>query len=166
MPDKWRRLWEERSRRPLELVQVAVPDQERSLRDGAVAMCLVRGEIGRSGLHLIPLYRERPVVVASREHPVAAFDEIDVAELADEHQHAVPSVEARDAVEAVAAGTGVVVLPLSLARLHHRKDVVAVPVLGVPESPVGLAWLVDNEDPGVETFIGVVRGRTARSSRG
>ncbi|HET7683392.1 MAG TPA: LysR substrate-binding domain-containing protein [Marmoricola sp.] len=166
MPDKWRRLWQERSRRPLELVQVAVADQERSLRNGDVAMCLVRGEVDRDGMHLIPLYREQPVVVASREHPVAAFDEIDVAELADEHQHAVPPLAVKEAVEAVAAGTGVVILPLSLARLHHRKDVVAVPVAGVPDSPVGLAWLIESADPDLETFIGVVRGRTVRSSRG
>jgi hypothetical protein len=30
---------------------------------------------------------------------------------------------------------------------------------------VGLAWLVDNEDPRVQIFIGIVRGRTPRSSR-
>lgn len=166
MPDKWARRWAERSRRPLELVPVAESVQEDVLRDGTVQMCLVRGEVDRTDLHLIPLYRERPVVVASTEHPVAAYDEIDVAELADEHQHAVPPLEVRDAIEAVAAGTGVLVVPMSLARLHHRKDVVAVPVTGVPESPVGLAWLIDDEDPSIETFIGVVRGRTVRSSRG
>ena len=31
---------------------------------------------------------------------------------------------------------------------------------------VGLAWLVDNDDPWVQRFIGIVRGRTERSSRG
>jgi DNA-binding transcriptional LysR family regulator len=166
MPGKWEQRWRERYRRRLELVQVEVADQEQVIRSGAVQMALVRGAVDRDGMHLIPLYRETPVVVASREHPVAAYDEIDVGELADEHQHQVPPLAARDAVEAVAAGTGVVVLPRSLARLHSRKDVVAVPVTGVPESPVGLAWLVDNDDPDVESFIGIVRGRTARSSRG
>ena len=34
------------------------------------------------------------------------------------------------------------------------------------EVGLGLAWLVDNEDPRVQTFIGIVRGRTERSSRG
>ena len=33
-------------------------------------------------------------------------------------------------------------------------------------SQVGLAWRVEDPDPLVETFIGIVRGRTARSSRG
>lgn len=165
MPDKWARIWSERVRRPLELVPVEVADQERVVRDGEVHMALVRDLAKGEGLHLIPLYREQPVVVASVEHPVAAYDEIDLAELADEYRHEVPPLSAKDAVEAVAAGTGIVVLPRSLARLHQRKDVTAVPVLGVAESPVGLAWLVANEDPDVQTFIGIVRGRSANSSR-
>ena len=54
---------------------------------------------------------------------------------------------------------------MSVARLHHRKDVVAVPVTGVPTTKVGLAWLRDTDDDRVETFVGVVRGRTANTSR-
>jgi DNA-binding transcriptional LysR family regulator len=72
----------------------------------------------------------------------------------------------REAVEVVASGTGVLVVPMSVARLHHRKDVAFRPVTDLPTTKVGLAWLVDNEDPRVQTFIGIVRGRTARSSRG
>jgi hypothetical protein len=44
--------------------------------------------------------------------------------------------------------------------------VVHVPVSGVPTSSVGLAWLRDADDERIEMFIGVVRGRTANSSRG
>lgn len=165
MPDKWARVWADRVRRPLELIPIQPEDQERVLQDGSVHMCLARALEKRPGLHVIPLYREQPVVVASTEHPVAAYDEIDVADLAGEHRFELPEVSAKDAVEAVAAGTGVVILPRSVARLHHRKDVVAVPVTGVEESPVGLAWLADLDDPDVETFIGIVRGRTANSSR-
>lgn len=165
MPDKWKRLWGERVRRPLELVPVSEQDQERVVRDHEVDMCLVRDMEKQPGWHMIPLYREQPVVVAGIEHPVSAYDEIAIGELADEHHHEVPPLSAKDAVEAVAAGTGVVVLPKSVARLHHRKDVKAVPVTGVEESPVGLAWLITNEDPDVQTFIGIVRGRTANSSR-
>ena len=54
---------------------------------------------------------------------------------------------------------------MSVARLHHRKDVVAVRVLGLPETEVGLAWLVARDDERTQEFVGVVRGRTARSSR-
>ena len=73
---------------------------------------------------------------------------------------------AKHAIETVAAGTGVVVVPMSVARLHHRKDVSYVPVSDLPQTQVGLAWRKDVEDERFEQFIGVVRGRTARSTRG
>lgn len=172
MPRKWERTWRERVRRPLELVGVDVADQEDALRDGRVVMCLARGEVDREVFHLIPLYREVPVVVVPVDHPVTAYDEIDVTELAGEHDVLAenPGLTTRQAIETVAAGTGIVVVPMSLARLHHRKDVAFRPVTGVEESPVGLAWQRhpsrDSDDPDIDTFIGIIRGRTARSSRG
>jgi hypothetical protein len=81
-------------------------------------------------------------------------------------RYPVPPMTDRQAVESVAAEAGIVILPMSVARLHHRKDVVAVPVTGVDETQVGLTWPVDSDDPRIEEFVGVVRGRTARSSRG
>ena len=107
------------------------------------------------------------VVVVPRDHVVSAFDSITAADLVDELQLEVsPELTPAQAVQTVAAGTGVVVLPMSVARLHHRKDVVTVPVDDLPTTQVGLAWLVEQDDPRVEDFIGVVRGRTERSSRG
>jgi DNA-binding transcriptional LysR family regulator len=187
-PDKWARIWAERMpRRPLELVPLGDRDGVALVRAGELAMCFVRLPVDRDGLHLIPLYDERPVVVVAKEHPVAAFDEIDVTDLADEHllqdpdsvpawrdvatevrdgtRYPVPEMSLREAVESVAAEAGVLVVPMSLARLHHRRDVVHVPVTGVPTTKIGLTWLVDNDDERVQTFIGVVRGRSANSSR-
>ena len=179
-PDKWARTWRERRRDPLELVPVAQADQEAGLRDGSLDVCLVRLPVDREGLHLIPLYEEVPVVVAGKEHLVAAADEVTLEDLAEEQlvlphpsgwrpgvpQLDWPSMSAKDAVEVVASGTGVVILPMSVARLHNRKDVVHRPVTDLPPTTVGLAWLVENDDERVQAFIGVVRGRTARSSRG
>ena len=187
-PDKWARIWAERMpRRSLELVPLGDRDGVALVRSGELAMCFVRLPVDRDGLHLIPLYDEQPVVMVAKEHPVAAFDEIDVTDLADEHllqdpdtvpewrdvatevrdgtRYPVPEMSMREAVESVAADAGIVVVPMSLARLHHRKDVVHVPVTGVPTTKVGLTWLVDNDDDRVQTFIGVVRGRSANSSR-
>jgi DNA-binding transcriptional LysR family regulator len=167
--DKWRRRWHERvptTRLDLRLVDVAA--QLDAVRDGTASMAFVRdlSDDEREGLHHIPLYREVPVVVVGREHPVAAYDEIPLSDLADEIVLDDPALETRLKVETVAAGTGVVFLPMSVARVHHRKDVVAVPVDGLPESQVGLAWRSGDQDALLETFIGIVRGRTARSSRG
>ncbi len=70
-----------------------------------------------------------------------------------------------DAVALVAAGSGLVVLPQSVARLHHRKDVTHRPVSELPGTQIGLAWLRDRTTAEVEELVGIVRGRTARSSR-
>ena len=188
-PDKWVRRWAERMPHVvLELVLVDVDQQVAALHDGHVDMCFLRGAGPQDGLHLIPLYEEVPVVVVGPEHPVAAYDEIDVVDLASETllqdpdevpqwrglsvqvrrdtHPLVPELTVQQMIETVAAGAGIVILPMSVARMHHRKDVVAVPVLGVAGSSVGLGWLVDSDDGRVETFIGIVRGRTERSSRG
>ena len=187
-PDKWAKTWRRRETAPLEMIPVDQPDQLAALRAGRADMAFVRLPVDRDGLHVIPLYSEVPVVVVSKEHPVSAYDEIPVSDLADEHllqdpddvpawrdvatevregtRYPVPELTPKQAVESVAAQAGVVVLPMSVARLHHRKDVVAVPVTGVEETRVGLAWPVAADDSRVETFIGIVRGRTERSSRG
>jgi DNA-binding transcriptional LysR family regulator len=165
-PDKWARTWRQRMPHvPLDLLPVEPAHQLDGVRSGAVDMAFVRMPVDRERLHLIPLYAEVPVVVVSREHPVAAYDEIAVTDLAEERHFQVPPMTVRQAVESVAAAAGVLMVPMSVARLHHRKDVVVVPVTGVEESRVGLAWLRDNDDPLTQTFIGIVRGRTERSSR-
>jgi DNA-binding transcriptional LysR family regulator len=83
----------------------------------------------------------------------------------DAEQLAWPTMTVRDAIEVVASGTGVVIVPMSVARLHHRKDTEYRPVTDLSPTTVGLSWLVENDDPRVQTFIGIVRGRTERSSR-
>jgi len=180
-PDKWAGTWRDRQRRtPLELVPVDRAHQEDGLRDGSLDMALVRLPIDRDGLHCIPLYDEVPVVVTSREHLVTAVDAVALVDLADEQlvlphesgwspsapQLDWPQMSVRDAVEVVAGGTGVLIVPMSVARLHHRRDVTFRPVTDLPPTTIGLSWLVDNDDPRIQTFIGIVRGRTERSSRG
>lgn len=178
-PDKWARTWRERRRDPLELVPVEESDQETGVRDGSLDMALMRLPIDRTGLHCIPLYEELPVVVAARDHFIAAADEVDLDDLSDEQlvrphgsrwtpdtdQLSWPAMSEKDAIETVAGGTGIVIVPLSVARLYARKDVAHRPVRDLPPTTIGLAWLVDNEDERVQVFIGIVRGRTANSTR-
>ncbi len=164
-PDKWVRRWRDRfPQDALETVLVEETDQTAVLGDGRAQMSFVRLPADREGLHLIPLWSEVQVVVLSKEHALAEFDSLERADLADEL--VLEELPARTAVETVAAGTGVVLLPMSVARVHQRKDVVAVPVTDLDETQVGLAWRVDDEDPRIEQFVGIVRGRTERSSRG
>lgn len=183
-PDKWARTWRERHpRSPLELVPVEEDSQEEGVRGGVLDMCLMRLPVDRDGLHCIPLYDEQPVVVAGREHWLAAGEpgeEVALADLAEEQlvlpersgwspevpQLDWPAMTAKDAIEVVASGTGVVVVPQSVARLHARRDVVTRPVGDAAPTTVGLVWLIENEDQRVGEFVGIVRGRTPRSSRG
>lgn len=179
-PDKWARTW--RDRRPrerLELVPVTEAEQEDGLRDGSLDMCLVRLPVDRDLLHCIPLYDEVPVVVVPLEHLVTAADEVTLADLDDEQlvlPHAsgwtpaapqldFPPMSPGEAIEVVASGTGVAIVPLSVARLHHRKDVTSRPVVDLPPTKIGLSWRLDRDDERVQAFIGIVRGRTANSSR-
>lgn len=154
-------------------------EAEQSVRDKQADMALARLPVDRTGLHLVRLYDEMPVVVVGREHPVAAYDEIKLAELADEQfitgppdgftphapQLSFPPMSAKEAVEVVAAGTGITILPMSVARLHHRKDVTHRPVLGPAPTTIALIWLIERDDAITQAFVGVTRGRTPRSSR-
>ncbi|QHC72959.1 LysR substrate-binding domain-containing protein [Rathayibacter sp. VKM Ac-2805] len=189
-PTKWTRVWgQRRSDLPLRITVVAEREQEQALLDGRAQLSFVRGDVSSSALSSIHLYDEQPVAVVGREHVLAAAEELDVAELAGEHllqdPEDVPEWAAvaeeladgsrrplprmaglDDAVEQVAAGVGVLIVPQSVARVHSRKDVTAVPVTGVAPSSVRLAWVTDDKGDDVEDFIGVVRGRSANTTRG
>ena len=178
-PDKWARAWRERRRETLQLVPVLEAEQEHGVRDGDLDMALVRLPVDRDGLHCIGLYDEVPVVVAGTEHFVAAADEVSLADLAEEQlvrPHASgwrpdadqldwPPMSEKDAIETVAAGTGIVIVPMSIARLHQRKDVVQRPVIDLDPTRIGLVWLLERDGEDTQAFVGVVRGRSANSSR-
>ena len=160
---KWRRVWDERfPRDPLEVVEVADAEQRRALVVGDVDMCFVRRPIDTDGLHLIPLYDEVVVAWAAKEHPVAAFEEVTLADLADENAL---DDHGQVSIDAAVAEAAVLRVPMSIARMHNRRDLVYRPITDAAPSPVGLAWRQDNEHPSIEEFIGVVRGRTVNSSR-
>ncbi|MFF2487905.1 LysR substrate-binding domain-containing protein [Microbacterium sp. NPDC058062] len=185
-PGKWIDTWNERMpQTTLELVPLIVADQRRVLLDGEVDAALVRLPLDKDGLHVIPLYDELPVVVCAKDsHLTAAEDELDPADLVGEvlivpqddvlavqlpgtvAPRFAPPADTGEAIATVAAGVGIVVVPMSVARLHRRKDVEYRPLSGGPISTVALAWAAERTTPAVEAFVGIVRGRTANSSRG
>ncbi|MFD7509199.1 LysR family transcriptional regulator substrate-binding protein [Streptomyces sp. NPDC059853] len=186
-PGKWVRIWQERLPEvPLLLSGVTAAGAPGALReDGpeAADAVLLRLSADRDGLSVIPLYTETSVVIVPKDHVVAAADEVTAADLADDlvlhplddtlewdRLPGRPALErpatTADAVELVAAGVGVLVVPQSLARLHHRRDLTYRPVTDAPVSRVGLAWREGRTSELVEEFIGIVRGRTVNSSRG
>ncbi|MEU8890146.1 LysR substrate-binding domain-containing protein [Streptomyces sp. NPDC048442] len=186
-PTKWVRIWHERLPYiPLTLVAAGPAEVFDVLRGKTADAGFVRLPVDRTDLSAIPLYTETTVVVIPKDHVIAAVEEITVEDLADElvlhplddtlDWEQLPGRAANerpatteDAIELVAAGVGVLVVPQSLARLHHRKDLTYRTVTGTPESRVALSWpQTDSGEPPelVEHFIGIVRGRTVNSTRG
>ncbi|MEU5840481.1 LysR family substrate-binding domain-containing protein [Rhodococcus sp. NPDC047139] len=183
-PAKWVRVWNERMPEvPIELVAVEPTAGADPLREDAADIALLRLPLQRDGLSVIPLYTEVSVVVVPKEHAIAAVDEVSVADLADEtvlhplddvlDWAALPGEAAferpettEQAVSHVASEVGILVTPQSLARLHHRRDLTYRPVVDAPASQVGLVWIADRTTELVDEFVGIVRGRTANSSRG
>ncbi|WP_294979715.1 LysR substrate-binding domain-containing protein [uncultured Microbacterium sp.] len=190
-PGKWIGTWRERMPHvALELAPLSIADQRQALTTATVDAALVRLPIDRTDLHVIRLYDEVPVVVCAADSHLTAVDELTLADLSGEviivPQHpplelevpggetprfAAPDTVA-DAIAIAASGAGIVIVPMSLARLHHRKDAAHRPLTDGPTSSIALAWpAASATGPDataaafVETFIGIVRGRTANSSR-
>ncbi|AWT41675.1 MULTISPECIES: LysR family substrate-binding domain-containing protein [Streptomyces] len=184
MPAKWVGIWNERRPDvPLTLLQITAAEAPDVLREGRADAGLVRLPVDRTVFSAIPLYTETTVVVVPKDHLVTAADEVTLADLADEvvfhplddvlgweQPPGEPGFErpatTQDAVELVAAGVGLLYVPQSLARLHHRKDVTYRPVTDAPQSSVALSWPEEATTDLVEDFIGIVRGRTVNSTRG
>ena len=183
-PAKWARVWSERQPDvPITLVMVPTPEALALLREGEADAGLVRLPIDRDGLNVIPLYIETTVVVVPKDHVVTAADEVTLADLADEEifhplddalewtePPGLPAFTRPDTtaetIPLVASGAGLVLVPQSLARLYHRRDLTYRPVTDAPQSQIGLAWRADATTDLMEDFIGVVRGRTVNSHRG
>ncbi|WP_412929049.1 LysR substrate-binding domain-containing protein [Microbacterium sp. 1P10UB] len=183
-PGKWIALWRERVPHvPLELVPLTVDAQLDALRGDEVDAAIVRLPLAADDVHRIALYEEIPVVVVPVDSALTAADDLGVDDLVGEVRHvpvddvlavdipgtlpaaAGPPLDTEAAVATVAAGVGILVVPMSIARLHARKDVAHRPLRDGPVSSVALAWPAERTTSEVETFIGIVRGRTANSSR-
>ena len=183
-PAKWARTWADRH--PdirLQLQAVDAADAVDAVRSGGMDVALLRPRDDTSGVALIGLYDETTVVVVPTDHLLTAADTVTVADLDGEPvllplddvvawpltpgvpvEHRPESV--KDATELVAAGIGVLVVPQSLARLHHRKDLTYRPIADAPTCPVALAIPEGEQSALVAEFIGIVRGRKPSSSRG
>jgi DNA-binding transcriptional LysR family regulator len=183
-PTKWVRIWNERLPEvPLAVIQVSAAEAADMVRKRDADAVLLRLPIDRAGLHAIPLYTETTVVVVPKDHLAAAAEELSAEDLADDvvlhplddtldwtQPPGRPAIErpatTANAIELVAAGVGLLVVPQSLARLHHRRDLTYRPVSDAPESRVALSWREDETTDLIEQLIGIVRGRTVNSTRG
>jgi DNA-binding transcriptional LysR family regulator len=166
---KWTRLWEERrADEALGFLATTESTQADALLDGSAQIAFVRLPLtpeAERELSVIRLYSEVPVAVLPEDHPLADQDSVTLADLADItlHDNQGPL---RDAVELIAAGVGALVVPHALARQYSRKDVVSRDVTDADETWIAVAWRTEGETADIEEFVGIVRGRSANSSRG
>lgn len=183
-PARWTRIWAERHPDiPLNLRAISAAEAADEVRSGSVDVALLRLPADTSALAVIPLYEETTVAVVPTDHLLSAADEITSADLDGEPillplddvvawvnapgipiDHRPETTTA--AMELVAAGSGSLIVPQSLARLYHRRDLTYRPIADAPTCPVALAFPEGPQSPLVEEFIGIVRGRKPGSSRG
>ncbi|WIB25559.1 LysR family transcriptional regulator substrate-binding protein [Curtobacterium sp. MCSS17_015] len=170
-PAKWVRVWRER-RPDVDLVLLPVDaDGVTAAIEGDADMVFARMPVPDRAdgeqYHAIPLWTETAVVATPKDSPLADLDEVTEPDLADvtvlDAGPVPPDVAA--ALDLVEANVGVVVLPQSLFRAASRKDLVSRPLAGSPGTRVALVWRDEDASELTEEFIGVVRGRTANSSR-
>ncbi len=165
-PSKWERVWRERMRRQrLELRPASPSEALAALRDGSADAAFLRDTAADGEFSAIRLYEENPVVVASKDHLFAALGADEEVAPADLEGENLLSGQDADTLELVAAGVGVARMPQSVARALSRRDVVARPLADTPTTAISLVWPIDATSAAVETFIGIVRGRTENSSR-
>lgn len=169
---------------PFAHMSIVRPDREPASTDG-------------EKYHSIRLYEELPVVILPVDHVLTVLDEVPVEELAEEFllqpSSDIPAYEEvsrtwresagrivpegltdKETIELVAAGVGLYIVPMSIARFYHRKDLTYRPVAGLDTYPVHLVWprapkgepRSEELEALLQDFIGIVRGRTATSDRG
>jgi DNA-binding transcriptional LysR family regulator len=154
-------------------------DQTEVIHDGRVDVSYVRLPIDARGLEVRPLLSEPRVVVVPADHHLAGKEQISITDLADEHllqdPAAVPewrdiaselresgrrpttpyyrSVEEK--LEHVAAGHGVIVLPLSTATFYTRDDITHIGIEDIAPNQVCLAWDSSRRSPLIDEFVAI-----------
>ncbi|MDH6180884.1 DNA-binding transcriptional LysR family regulator [Microbacteriaceae bacterium SG_E_30_P1] len=162
-PGKWARVWGERMpQHPLTLTPLPQADAVGALVAREADAVFVRMP-APDGFAAIPLYEEQPVVVMAKDHELSILDAVSPNDLTGIH---LIDGDWAAAVELAATGVGVAIMPHSVARALSRRDVVARSAIDQPVTRIALVWDEGAASDLTEEFIGIVRGRTANSSRG
>ena len=164
-PAKWARVWRERFPSvELRLRPIGADDVDDTLA-GEADMVFARMPVSEQH-NAIPLWTETAVVAMPKDSPLAELAEVD---LADAEVHVIDAgpvpADIDGSLDLVEANVGVVVLPQSLFRAASRKDLVGRPLMNAEGTRIALVWRDEDVTETTEEFIGVVRGRTANSSR-
>ncbi|WP_055703092.1 MULTISPECIES: LysR family transcriptional regulator [Streptomyces] len=160
-----------------EIVEIPFADPFGAVRRGDVDAAIVLLPVAEPDLVLGPVFSsERQTVAVSVRHAFAGRASLTAAELAGtpliaaaapapaywREAHAPSSAPApavrtlQEGLTLVAADRGAMLLCTPTAEYHGRRDVVFVPVDGLPDSVLGLVWHRDAETERVREFARAV----------
>jgi len=161
----------------VEVQRLEWDEQEEVILSGRVDIAYVREPINERGLRLVPLFAERRLAALPAAHPLAGRASLSTADLAGERhlrylqrapvpgvpgpQRPLRSVEEK--LEHVAAGHGIIILPLSATQYYTRTDVVYVAVVDAEPDQVYLAIEATRRSKLISGFIRAARQALAAS---
>ncbi|MEU8976052.1 LysR substrate-binding domain-containing protein [Streptomyces monashensis] len=145
-------------------------DQERLVLDGTLDIAYVRAPLREEGLELRLLYTESRVVMLPAGHRLDGKPELSLADLDGETwlRYAFPGPgdmpvrTVEEKFECVAAGSGITLVPHSIAEQYSRPDISYVPVTDAEPDQVLLAWAAGRTSP----LIGEFAEAAATAGRG
>jgi DNA-binding transcriptional LysR family regulator len=162
-------------------------DQTAVLHDGRADVSYIRLPVDQRGLHIQPLLTEPRVAAIPAGHRLAGKNAVSIADLADDHLLQDPAAvpEWRDTaremrtrrgsapafrtveekLEHVAAGHGIVLLPLSTADFYTRPGIAYVHVSDIPPNQVCLAWDAARRSPLIRDFAVIAAGHPPVATR-
>ncbi len=157
-------------------------DPSGGVRSGDADLAMVWLPFRDDGLACDPLFDDRRMAVVAADHPLAARDALDVADLLaepmcwvegvdavagafwtlDEQRGAPPPVGAtvtgfEDMFAAVRSGAAIAAIPASIATTLPFADIAAREVSGLPGATVAICRRAAADDPLVEAFAACAR---------
>jgi DNA-binding transcriptional LysR family regulator len=129
-----------------------------ALRDGRADVGYLRRPFDATGIRTIPVGSERKVACLPATHALASRRRLTQADLdgqtiLDAEARRTATVEEK--LELIAAGRGIAMLPLSVARYYSRPDVVHRPVTDAVPLEICLAVVEGRHERQLEEFLAV-----------
>lgn len=165
----------------VDVIRTSWDDQVEVVRDGRVDVGYIRLPVDQTGLKVVSLFSEPRLAALPAHHRLAGKESVSITDLADDHllqdPDAVPEWKqiaselrspntrlpvpvirtVEEKLEHVAAGHGIVILPLSTTTFYCRPDVACIPVEDICHNQVSLAWDANRRSRLIAEFAELAR---------